>query len=297
MNPLFYLRKLPLTLGTFALFAGFSHLDANAQNINPSNTQTTEVDQYNPWAQDVLKTLATDRLEAVLTEANGHKIVALDLWKNAFRKVLAHRQYPETQSSLIYRIAERTLQLAESLKDQREGANCPDDDQVCLDRSYLPIFDVYNHGYQMIQDFSSFDQSYYHELITCFKTPTASVAKEMEKQLRDYAVAQIHWFKTNFRVSNGDGFSAKYSNHMYYVVLDALLKGLIADLGNDFTNEQDQPLFSTSYAEAVDQMRSLAQKLDNQIVGNSLYGPEPGAFWFYNILLTQIDSSLSGGKL
>ncbi len=292
------LRKLPLALGTFALLASLAP-HANAQIVKggqPAPQSCTST--YNPWAQDILATLSADQLDIARALQANPPIAAITLWEQAMRRVLMSSQHADTHYSLVYQIAERTLQLAEALKDsaQGEARSCPSNDRVCADRPFLPILSIYEHAFAMIQHYYTFDRDFYYpEMLSIRHHARAAVAEkavQMERQVGEYAYEQLRWFTSNFRIRTSEGYQAAYSNHTYYVMLSSLMKGLILDLGGD-CNSANPPLFVTQYAKTVAQMQVLVTKLDNHIAGNSINGAEPGAFWAFNIQLEFIKNSLN----
>lgn len=300
------LRNLPLTLGTFAILAWLG-TSAQAQiqsNNTPQTYLNTQMETYNPWAEDLLARLESDQLDIARALQGVGPEAAVKLWEEAMRKVLLSSQHPETHHSLVYRIAGRSLELGESLKELAEAdtAKCPQNDQQCFDRPFLSILSTYEHSYKMIQHYYHFDQKYYYpEMCRLDRRhsaqvagPVSEAAQAMENQVGEYAFAQLKWFTQNFQVRTSEGIEAAYSHHTYYVMLSSILKGLIVDLGGEVNG--DPSLFVTEYAKVVAQMQILSTKIDNQIVGNHVNGTETGAFWAFNIQLEYIKNSLNPAK-
>lgn len=306
MKTQFSIRKAPLLLGTIALLSlstTFSHAQTLTAQGKPTARSAATTDTYNPWAMNTIHNLQSARKEIVLIDSNGDKLTALNKWEQAIQEVLDTAARPETHSSLIYRIAEGTLALAQSLEEssQREAGMCPMNDNQCFNRSLAPTFEVYEHGYDMIIKYQQFDRDSYHRMIQNLTTkvkpgtnevisltPASTDTLALETQLRDYALDQLAWFSSKFQI----GKDPKYSHDVYYSVLNAVLKQVVSDLSGGCSNS-DPSLFPSLNASPIDLMQRLSKKLEHHLADNRAYGQEPGPFWFFNGLLSDIISSLS----
>ncbi len=322
----FLTRQLSLALG-FGLVMGTigsaqaqtqaTFTPANGPNVNVSTSVTvnttdgvsqtgpkltfTSETHYNPWALNVLKKLEIERLDAVMVEGQGHFMASLDKWEMAIRNLLDTAQYPENHYTLMYQVAERTLEIAQSLKVSAaaEARSCPDNDKACIKRFYEPIFVLYDHSYQQIKKYHDFDERLYARAMNSFYgnkgvSPAANSQIEFANELRDYALEQISWFKSEFVVRTGqDEIGPKYSTKTAYAVMNAVVKGLIFDLGGDAANPNpNRPIFATAFAEPAALLSGLSERLTQQLSGNTYCGNESESFWYYNWLLDQANLSL-----
>ena len=303
-------RKLSIALGTFGLLIG-SMNGAHAQVYTPTqapgfgsatSSPNTTVGNDGSWSSSVFETLQNDRREAIVVGFAGNIQDSLAAWEYTFRNLLQSQGTPGNQFRLMYKIAERTIQIASSLEISaaEEAKKCPavnGDD--CIRSKYVPIFMIYEHGFSLIKDFQKFDEPYYasHRALreASYAAPIAIDQKEFSLGLRDFALQQLKWFREKFSTQSVDEVGSKFSSKTYYVVLNEILKGLIFDFGGDNANPNPNlPLFVTAYSKPSKLMGDLSKKLTQQIAGNQTVGNGSVAFWSVNKELEIIVEGLNG---
>lgn len=282
------LGKFALTLTATAFLLGGTDI-ARAQSPNPRSSQRvtageggtnsggTDV-QYravtnDPWNDGVVDILNHKDYLAVQAWADGEPARAIHIYREGLLEVLSTATATEHRLSWTYKMAERTLALVDRLQA------LPVDN---LERDQRAILLVLQSSYNMIE-------RYYYSLDIQFWIPYYMVVRghwpqerihydinQFETVLNNYSLSQVAWFKKEFARLSTESIIPLFSANVFLTVLSSVARGLAADLSVD-PNAPNPNLFPLAYSQAARSLKSLAEEIDNHLIGNGVFSNDERA--------------------
>lgn len=287
----------PLALGMLAITAILGGTDiASAQTITLAPEGGSNVgganDHYqmssvDPWVDGIVDTLSEQRMIAIQNFADGNMLMGIHQLKQGLTTVIETASNPASRLSWTYKMAERTLKLA----DRLQAVSNPSDD-----KQMLPVWHVLESSYQLIEKYYySLDVQFYTPYHVYCTTRSGRInydVNQFETIMTQYALKQVSWFQKSFVMNTSEiGTVPRYSAKVFLLTLASVAQGLSSDLSADASNTNPS-LFPLAHAQAARSLAKLARDIENHMAGNGIFGNDQRAVNFTYTRLTQIVSNI-----